>query len=438
MTMHKIVFYSPIITPRLRYTAMHMMSMLPGADVVFSSNRDEALSASIPVINYSPFSMGGALNVLPDGLLEEKGVRNIDVKPATTGKGTVLFESKGGDDIGFDIFAASFYMLSRYEEYIPSGDDLHGRFPWKNSMVSRYGLTAEPLVDQWAVMLREALVRKYSAVSFPEREFRFIPTIDVDVPWAYKNRGIWRTVGGFGRSALTGGFEDLKMRYRVLFRGVHDPFDTYGFIRETHRSCGVPPVFFFSARGYGKYDKSVSPFNPEYRGLVRELSAAFDWGIHPSYRSYGDPGRLKKEADMLAAITGVHPVRSRNHYLRFSFPDSCRILEAAGIKEDYTLGWAEMTGFRAGTCTPFRFYDVERDEMRSLVLYPFQIMDGTLCDYMKMEPEQAAAHASEIVAKVRRAGGTLVTLWHNESLSETGRWKNWKNVYLELIRKATR
>ncbi len=382
--------------------------------------------------------MPGALNIIPNGLLEEEGVREIDVKPLKIESGNVLFRSKGSDDTGFDIFAASFYMLSRYEEYMPHRKDIHGRFPWKNSMVSRFGLTGEPLVDQWAGILRKALVKKYNAVTFPEREFRFIPTIDLDVPWAYKNRGIWRTLGGFARSAVTGSIEEMKMRYRVLFRGADDPFDTYAIITDLHRKCGVAPVFFFSAGGYGTYDKSVSPFNSEYRGLVRELSDEFGWGIHPSYRSHGDQEQLKREADVLAGITGRYPVRSRHHYLRFSFPGSCRMLEGAGIREDYTLGWAEMTGFRAGTCTPFRFYDIGREEALNLELYPFQVMDGTLCDYMKLDPEQATAHVSELVAKVRRVGGTLVTLWHNESFSETGRWKNWKNVYLELIREATR
>ncbi len=431
-----ILLYSPLLTPRLQYAGRHIGSMLPGAVMDLTSSRDEAVASSGPVINYSAEPVEGALNVMPSGLLGESGVRPLDVVPAGLGGRTVIFPSPGGDDLGFDIFSAAFYMLSRYEEYLPAGRDRHGRFPWQESMACRYGLSWEPLVDHWAGMLMEAISQRYPAVSFPEREFRFIPTIDVDVPWAYRNRGLIRTIGGFAKAAATGNVADLKTRYRVLFRGWDDPYDTYDRIRMIHSEYGVTPVFFFSAGSYGRFDKSVSPQNKEYRRLIMDISAGSEWGIHPSYRSFGQPERLDMEMETLARITGEAPVRSRNHYLRFSFPESCRMLDAAGIREDYTLGWAEMTGFRAGTCTPFPFYDLEREEAGSLTLFPFQVMDGTLCDYMKLDSGEAAVHGSEIAARVRQTGGTLVTLWHNETFSGQGRWRNWEKVYLEIIKTA--
>ncbi len=432
------MLYSPVISSRLRYVAMQMVSMIPGTDLILSSDKEEALSAPYPLLNYSHERFDGAVNILPDGLCEETGVRDIDAKPVSFNGNTVLFASQGDDDMGFDPFAASFYMLSRYEEYLPARKDIHGRFQWKNSMVSRYGLEEEPLVDQWAAKLRKALVKHYPAVSFPEREFRIIPTIDIDIPWAYRNRSFWRTLGGFARSASKADTAAMMERCRVIFMGKKDPFDTYEYIEQIHRQSGIQAVFFFAAGRYSKYDKSASLSNPAYRQMIKNISSENRWGIHPSYRSYGDPALLKEECEVLAEITGCYPVRSRNHYLRFSFPDSCRMLEATGIKEDYTLGWAEMTGFRAGTCTPFRFYDLEKEEAGSLVLYPFQIMDGTLCDYMKLSPARAKVQALDIAARVRCAGGTLITLWHNESLSESGRWKNWKNVYIDLIRTVSR
>ncbi|MFO7922998.1 MAG: polysaccharide deacetylase family protein [Bacteroidales bacterium] len=437
MERHKILLFSPKITSRLRYIALHLVENILGTELVFTTDIEEARLAGIPLINYTDSYMAGAVNIVPHGLLYEKNVcnQNIDIE-RVNGK-IVLFRSPGHDDTGFDLFAASFYMISRYEEYLPGIKDEHGRFPFSGSLACRYSFADEPVVDLWAAALRESIVRKYPAVYFPEREFTFIPTIDVDIPWAYKNRGLWRTAGGFARSALKGDIDELIFRYRVLFNGRKDPFDTFRLIETVHGENGLSPIFFFSAGTYGKFDKSVPVSHPAYSRLIDDLSSRYGWGIHPSWLSYNNSELLKKETEMLTRITGEAPVRSRQHYLRLCLPDTYRYLSESGISEDYTMGWAETAGFRAGTCTPYMFYDLEGDEITGLKIFPFQIMDGSLCDYMKLPSPDAAEFACRIVEKVKDVNGTLVTLWHNESFSGTGRWKNWENVYLEIIRAAT-
>ncbi len=432
----KLLLFSPETGPRLRYIATHLAVEMLGAELLFTGNPDEARSADLPLINYSSFHIPQAVNIIPDGLLEESGIKPQIIEPEIRNGTTVFFPSAGTDDTGFDLFAASFYMLSRYEEYLPFIKDDHGRFPFTGSIAFKYSLAEEPLVDLWAMKLKESIIRKYPAVSFPEREFSFIPTIDVDIPWAYRNRRLWRTAGGVVRSLLKTDMDDLSRRYGVLYKGDSDPYDTFGFIEKLHNSYGLSPMFFFSAGTYGKFDKSVSPRNPEYGRLMGNISKKYKWGIHPSYRSADDPALLRKEIEMIRAVTGRAPFRSRQHYLRFGLPETCRRLIANGIKEDYTMGWAEMPGFRAGTCTPFIFYDLEREEPGNLKIFPLQIMDGTLRDYVQLNPEQAAERSLKIVEKIRGAGGTLVTLWHNESFSGYGRWKDWEKVYPEILKAA--
>ena len=452
----KILLYSPGITPRLRYIASHMLERMAGARVVLTANRDEAASAALPLINYCTGEIPGAVNMVPYGLLGERDIRMQDTgllvcrglpgKPAE-GNSSAGNRSAGNPVAGnppdgkyvpegFDLFSAAFYMLSRYEEYLSDTGDRHGRFPFSESLACRHSFAAEPLVDLWAISLMEMISRIYPGVKFPEREFLFIPTIDIDIPWAYRNRGVFRTLGGFARSLMKADMRQFVSRYRVLCMGDPDPYDTFDLIGKIHEDAGLLPVFFFHAGRYGKFDKSVSAFNGQYRQLIREISARYPYGLHPSYSSFDDPGLTVEEAGLLAGITGEYPFRSRQHYLRLRLPGTCRTLIDSGIKEDYTLGWAEVPGFRAGTCTPFMFYDLELEQETSLRMVPFQIMDGTLKDYMGLEPDEASEVVRTITGKVRDVNGTLVTLWHNESFSGTGHWKNWKKVYLEIIEAA--
>ena len=426
--------YSPRIGPRLKYAATHLITEVMGLDLHFTCNLDEARSASIPVINYSGSEIAGSVRIMPYGLLEEKGIirQSIDVVEKD---GTPFFFMTTREGApGFDLFSSSFYMLSRYEEYLPFREDKHGRFPFAGSMACKYSLAEEPLVELWTFRLKKYLSEKYPRIEFPEREFSYIPTIDIDIPWAYRNRNFWRTAGGFARSLLKAEMNDIISRYRVLFRGQRDHYDTFELIDKIHNEYGFSPCFFFSAGTYGKFDKSISLNHPDYRRLISSIAVNNNWGIHPSHLSNDNPAILCKEIKELTAITGYPPVRSRQHYLRLRFPGTYRLLTEHGIQEDYTLGWPEAPGFRAGTATPFKFYDIEKDEATSLTIYPLHIMDGSLRDYLQLQPDEAVSHACRIVDRIKDVSGTLVTLWHNESFSEKGKWKNWKNVYLEIAK----
>ena len=97
------------------------------------------------------------------------------------------------------------------------------------------------------------------------------------------------------------------------------------------------------------------------------------------------------------------------------------------------MGYAARPGFRAGICSPFYFYDIEKEAVSNLVVCPFAVMDVTLRNYMKADPEQAVEIISRLVSEVKKVNGIFISLWHNESLSENAHWKGWKKVYEQLV-----
>jgi hypothetical protein len=120
---------------------------------------------------------------------------------------------------------------------------------------------------------------------------------------------------------------------------------------------------------------------------------------------------------------------SRFHYLRFSLPESYQILIEAGIKEDYSMGYVDRIGFRAGTCTPFYFYDLNNEKTSELKIIPFAYMDGVLNDKLKYSPKLAKKIINELKENVKQVNGQFNSLWHNESLSNQDRWKGWRAVF---------
>lgn len=139
---------------------------------------------------------------------------------------------------------------------------------------------------------------------------------------------------------------------------------------------------------------------------------------------------------MLEKVIGKPVTSSRQHFLRLRLPETYRELERIGIKEDHSMGFADAVGFRAGTCTPFPFYDLEQDRETDLMIFPFEVMDSALCYKMKLDPDQAIAAAGQVIDRVKAVQGTFIGVWHERFLSDHGAEKGWRRVVEEIIRYA--
>jgi hypothetical protein len=117
-------------------------------------------------------------------------------------------------------------------------------------------------------------------------------------------------------------------------------------------------------------------------------------------------------------------------------PKTYRNLLKNDITNDFTMGYASQPGFRASICSPFYFYDIEKEVVSNLKVFPFVVMDATLLRYLKLKPEQAIEHIRKLVNEVKSVNGMFIFLWHNDSLCDTGEWRGWKIVYEEMIKMA--
>ena len=148
----------------------------------------------------------------------------------------------------------------------------------------------------------------------------------------------------------------------------------------------MPVLFFFLSGNYGRYDTNYALRSGSFKELIENLRPDCILGIHPSYRSNRDENLLHSEFAFYSGLLGKRPELSRQHFLLLSFPETYRRLIKQGITCDYSMGYAGHTGFRAGTCRPFRFYDLKEELETGLMLHPFQVMDVTLQQYLRLNP----------------------------------------------------
>lgn len=422
-------------TPRMEYAFRLIFETILNAEVNFFQNEDEFQQYKGVVINYSNKPELGGLYLKPHALLNESHLQ-VQHPYIIEWEGEKAFFEVENSFLPFDLFAASFYLVTRYEEYLPGKRDEHQRFRARDSFAVKNSFLEKPLVNIWALKLAAKIEKEFPEIHFKRSSFRYLPTIDIDNAWAFKNKGFVRITASMLKDLLKGRWKLLKKRFAVVNRLVQDPYDNYDFMQETFSQFNFRPIYFFLLNSKGRHDRSLSHRNLYYRNLILELGKSGKLGIHPSYASNKNSNLLTKEIDRLHSITGKKVTRSRQHYLKMSMPATYHNLVANGIKEDYTMCFPSRPGFRASIASAFYFFDVKNNVATNLKVHPFQVMDVTLLHYRSMGVADAGRKIEYLMRETAKVGGTFISLWHNESLSDEGYWKGWRNVYTEMTRLA--
>lgn len=432
-----VLIYTPKITKRVNYIFKLYFQQLLKIGFEITSNADAFRHFDGARINYSKEHFENCLSFYPIDLLFKTGIEGQEIK-AISHQGTKalypVYDSKSA--FPFDPFAAAFYLVTRYEEYLPYKKDRFGRFDANQSAAFHHGFLDKPLINIWAYQIRDLLLRNYPGLKFRKREFRFKPTYDIDAAFAYKYKGFARFTAATLRDLTKLDFVEISERFSVIFGRQPDPFDTYDFQLTLQKEYGLHPVYFILIANYGEYDKNLPVNNPNFQRLIKSLSDYAEVGIHPSFDSNTGVKKLSTEVDRLSRVLNREITKSRQHFLRLNFPVTYRNLIQNDITDDYTMGYASLPGFRAGISDTFNFYDLDMEVETSLRVHPFQVMDGTLKDYMRLDTDSSLAVIRKMIDEVKAVDGTFVSLWHNESLSDLKRWEGWQNLYVEMIRYA--
>jgi hypothetical protein len=429
-----ILVYTHKITPRVRYIFKHILTRTLLIPVSFTTKVEEFVAHNGPKLTYTKTPLGKEFFIKSNPLLFEQGVNDLEVYIQRWEEVPCFFATGSKSAMPFDIFAASFYLISRYEEYLPHVKDSHGRYSAIESLAYKNDFLEKPVVDIWAYKLLAKLKEKFPDYDYENRSYQYISTIDIDNAFAYKYKSFIRTIGGFLNDLLKFRLLDIWYRFAVTLNIKKDPFDNFQKILDIKKAKDINTIFFCSIGDYTTFDTNVSASKTKYRLLLKDLVDYASVGLHPSYFTMQNPALLKKEKGRLENITNIPVIRSRQHYLRFNLPETYQQLIDLEIEEDHSMGYASNVGFRASTCTPFYFYDLDFEIQTPLKIFPFALMDTTLNDYLKITPKQSLGKIRDLRNEVKAVNGTFITLFHNESLSNHLRWRGWKRLYESMIK----
>lgn len=378
-----------------------------------------------------------ACSIPNTGLLFDLAIKPQEIRAGKWQGLPTLFACPSQDtDLPFDIFSAIFYLISRYEEYLPYQSDKHSRFPAQSSILYQNDLLERPIIDEWLSAFAKYLER-FSIVSSP-RQFEFIPTYDIDIAWQYLHKGLVKTLAGFVKSILLKDWSALRIRMQTLWGNRKDPYDSFATQDALHQQAGLKPIYFILlAAKNTAFDKNILPTDPAMKALIEKLALQYKIGIHPSYYTDIAPEKMQQEHQMLQSLIQRSVGISRQHYIKLALPQTYAALLALGIHTDYSMGYGTHLGFRAGTSRSFYWYQLDAEKSSTLRIVPFCFMDTTAHYELKLSAEEALSRLNVMAQNLHECGGKLCTIFHNFSLGSAAEWDGWSAMYTQFVRQHT-
>lgn len=426
-----LLIYTHKITPRLTYIMRHIFVNILGVELDFTTKVEEFIKHTGPKITYTKQPLQNEFFIRSNELLFEQGINDIQLNIADWDGVPCFFQAGEKSILPFDMFAASFFMLSRYEEYLPHVKDIHGRFSPKDSVAFQNGFLQKPVVDIWAFKLLDALKERFPELEHKDKTYDFISVLDVATSHCYANRGVVRGLVGLLLDVGTLKFKRVVERIAVGINRQKDPYDNYAEIIALHKKYKVKCNFFFQFADYSKYDKNVSTNSIRFKSLIKYVADYVPVSLAASYSSFSNLELLKKEKANLEVVINRPVNNSKMRYNRVDVPQTYRNLIAAEFTDDYTMGYTFELGFRAGTCTTFQFYDIPLEVKQPIKVHPFAVHDISLSKIKK--DQDLLRQVQQITNEVQKVNGTLITMFSNEVLGNKED-RDWMAIYAEIIK----
>jgi hypothetical protein len=436
----KSIIQADVRSPRVQYIFEHLLQQIvPGKPEMTYARESPEGELRIYYGNSNAFE--GVDIVIPSS-----GILNEGAAPYTDDirghlKSTELFFRDGNQyRAHFDFPGVIFYLLSRMEEYgFTSRGDALGRFSSRDSLLADSGLLRTALVDRWTEAFRRIILAAKPEISLRPTSFEVLPTCDIDSFYAIKGRTVFHSGLSGINQLLRGDFPGFSERVSYHFgRKETDPYDTLNELAADAEMLGAKLRCFvlFPWKKNDPRDRTGLDQLFNFREQLTTYNNRVIWGLHPSLSSGGSGKNIAAEKDSLEQLTGKPATISRQHFLNLGLPETYRTLIEVGIKEDYSMGFHDAPGFRAGTSRPFFWYDLQNEEQTGLKVYPLVLMDASLRHYLKANSLQSHKLIDELLEETKSTKGIFSYLWHNSSLSNFDGWGAYKSVYKYMISKT--
>ena len=412
-----LLIYTHKITPRLTYTFKQCCSRILGIPIAFTTKVEEFVAHKEMKLSYTTKQLGGELHIKSTPLLFEQGIVVTDINVSQWDGVPCFFSTAEAGVLPYDIFAAAFYLLSRYEEYLPHLKDSEGRFPMTESIAYQHDFLERPIIDIWLMRFKEVLKEQYPDFIFVSKPLQTRVVIDVHRAFAYRKVGFLRTIGGYFRDFFKFRLKRNLKRTQVLLGLRKDPYDVFNWLTQIQKRVPFKFQYFFALGDYTNQNRTIKYSKASLQSLMKMVADYSDVGLLVSHTASFDMDTLRIEKQRLEQTTHRPLCATKITTHQFVIPDTYQYLLEQEVKMDFTIGYPNHPGFRAGTSHPFLFYDINYETQTPLQLFPLCLTMGQVFNPSKKTLNEIKI--SQLKQTVTDASGHFVIGFSNVSFTST-------------------
>ena len=422
-----LLIYTTEITSRVKFVFRQICTQILKIPINFTNKVEIFIAHDDMKFSYGFQPLGTEFFIKSHGLLFEHGISDLDIKVQDWGDTKCFFYTGKKSHIPYDIFSAAFYLLSRYEEYLPHVKDNYGRFTKKDSLAYQNSFLNQPVVDIWSMYFKNKLEIFFPKIKFEKSQYSIDPIIDVPMAYYFKNKGLIRTFGGIFSDLINLRFQLSYERFFVLLGLKKDPYDNFNWIINIQKKSKCKFNIFFLIGDYNSYDKNISINKKSFVTLIKSMRDYCEVGLKSSFTALENYSVLDKERKRISSILNLDVEKVRASFSKVNLPTTYRNYVQLDIKNDYSMGYPDSIAFRAGTSFPFLFYDIDYEAQTPLMIHPYQVMDFSLLKFESFLDKKE--NLQKVIEQVKQVGGVFTPVFHNYSFSELNRWRSFKTLF---------
>ncbi|MCW5520144.1 hypothetical protein J1N09_09860 [Aureitalea sp. L0-47] len=425
-----LLIFTQKLTPRIDFVFKQICGRILGMEIGFTSVIEEFISHEGPKLSYAKQPMGNEFFIQSYGLLESSGIEDMELQVKPWDDSYCFFSVGERSKLPFDIFSAAFFLLSRYEEYLPHLKDELGRYPAQESLGFQNGFLSQPVVDIWAYKLKVALQQAFPNIDFPKKKGTVHTLLRIDQPYRYIQKGFVRSLVGYWKELSKLKFRSVYKRSRVLMGPGKDPYDQYDWLIDVVGKSNNKLTAFFLLGDHHVLRNGFNSRREKIRSLIKFVGDYSEVGLLFSYNALDSTDVLKTEKKQLEEITHRALSSSMNSDFLVLLPELYRELVEQEIERDFSMVYENTPGYRAGTCTPFLFYDLDYEIKTPLVIHPIAF---TTEGFNKKYESDSLQRIMDMHAQAMRLNGTFSVLFNiHDFCDQTGN-SLWRNLFSEKL-----
>ena len=416
------------LTARVDYTFKHIFNRILGLEVGFTTTVEEFIKHQGPKLSYGKQPLGNAMFFQSFGLLESNGVEDITIQIVKWKDGMGFFQVSDKSLLPFDVFSASFYLLSRYEEYLPYVKDEVGRFPAEESVAYKHGFLTRPIIDEWAYLLKRHLTEAFPELDFPSRSATIHSLLKIEEPYLYKKKGAIRSILSLAGDLGKFRFRTFGRRFKTLMGARQDPLDVYQWVVDCLKRSDKPFTSFFLLGEHPSFPKGFNASRQHFISLLKLMSDYREVGLMFSRSALHSEVTVKEELEQLEEFILRTVESTTNFDFIVELPEPYRNLVEQEVARDFTMVYEDQAGFRASTCTPFLFYDLDFEIKTPLIIHPIAFSTSA---FNQRYESDSLERITDMFTLVSHLNGTFSVFFSNHDLSDTKSNSLWRNLFSE-------